>query len=188
MNKNKILLEGCIDSIEQANHYHSVQIDRLELCSQLELGGLCPHYELIDYCINQLNINSVIMLRLRNDFSFLPEDLLIYKHYINQAKRLGAHNFIFGFTIHGKVDVVACKQMINLLHGCNYAFHMAIDSVLDYNLAIQALIDLKFSWVLTGGTNNSLDAINNLDSIKHIIELYGNQITFLIGRKVTNEN
>lgn len=187
MNKNKILLEGCIDSIEQANHYHNVGIDRLELCSQLELDGLCPHYELVDYCINELKIDSVIMLRLRNDFNFLPEDLLIYKHYIDQAKKIGARNFIFGFTIHGKVDVVACKQIINLLDGCNYAFHMAIDTVLDYDLAIKTLIDLKFSWVLTGGTN-TLPAIDNIKNIKHLIELYGHEITFLIGRKVNREN
>lgn len=187
MNENKIILEGCIDNIQEADHYHKVGIDRLELCSHLELGGLSPHYELVDYCINKLKIDSVIMLRIRNDFIFLPEDLPVYAHYISEVKKLGAKNFIFGFTINNKIDVIACRQIISLLDGCNYAFHMAVDSVFDYNLAIKILIDLNFAWVLTGG-GNSLNAIENTETIRDMIELYGNQITFLIGRKVDNFN
>lgn len=188
MNTNKILLEGCIDSIEDADHYHKVKINRFELCSHLEQGGLSPELGLVDYCLNKLKIPGAIMLRLRNDFTFVPADLKVYAQQIMQYQALGGNTFIFGFLKAGHIDIEACKKMIALLDPkATYAFHMAIDQTTDYHQSLETLIDLGFKWVLTKG-GNAQPAMENLQSLKQVVAQYQNRIHILVGGKVTNEN
>lgn len=185
---NKYLLEGCIDSIEDADHYHKVKIDRFELCSHLEQGGLSPELGLVDYCLNQLKIPSVIMLRLRNDFIFMPDDLKIFVQQIMQYKALGGDTFIFGFLKAGEIDIEACKKIIALLGPqATCAFHMAIDQTKDYYKSLETLISLGFKWVLTKGGNDQ-PALANLEALKQVVNKYQNQLHILVGGKVTNDN
>ncbi|MGL4952063.1 MAG: copper homeostasis protein CutC [Mycoplasma sp.] len=181
-----ILLEGCIESIEEANHFKTVGVKRLELCSNLDQGGLCPSLELVDYCVNKLKIDSVIMLRLRNDFLFLESDLSEYERLIKEYKKLGANSFIFGFLTNDEIDVKSCQKIISLLSDSKKAFHMAIDCIKNYEDGINQLIEMKFDWVLTKGGNNKT-AIENIDIISSIIK-YEDKIKLLIGGKVTNDN
>ncbi len=186
MKENKIIFEGCIDSKKEADYYYKNNIDRLELCSLLELGGLSPELELVDYCINKLKIDSVIMLRNRNDFDFLDYDYEIIEDQIQEYKKLGAKNFIFGFNVNGEIDVNACQKIIKLLKGCTYSYHMAIDETKDINKSIQTLIKLGFTRVLTkGGPNN---ALSNVNTLKKLVNQYGDKIEILVGGKVTKDN
>ncbi len=186
MKENKVILEGCIDSKKDASYYAKNKIDRLELCSLLELGGLSPELELVDYCINTLKIDSVIMLRNRNDFDFLDYDFEIIEDQVQEYKKLGAKHFIFGFNINGDIDINACKKVISLLKGCDYSYHMAIDETKDIFKSIQTLIKLGFKRVLTKGGQGT--ALDNTNTLKKLIDQFGDKIEILIGGKVTKDN
>ncbi|MGL4948589.1 MAG: copper homeostasis protein CutC [Mycoplasma sp.] len=185
--ERNFLLEGCIESKQEADYYKSKGISRLEICSHLELGGLCPDLDLVDYCINRLKIDSVIMLRLRGDFVFLDSDLPYLKEMIDNYKAVGANKFIFGFLMYDRVDIKSCEKILPLLDGCQCAFHMAIDQTADYERSIEEIINLGFDWVLTKG-GNELPAIENIEILKHVNDTYGKEIKFLVGGKVTNDN
>ncbi len=186
MKENNIILEGCIDSKKEATYFAKNKIDRLELCSLLELGGLSPELELVDYCLNTLKIESVIMLRNRNDFDFQDYDFEIIEDQIQEYKKLGAKEFIFGFNVNGEIDINACKKIISLLKGCEYSYHMAIDETKDINKSIETLIKLGFKRVLTKGGKGK--AIDNINTLKQLINKYGSEIEILIGGKVTKDN
>lgn len=186
MQNNPIILEACIESIEEANYYAGKKIDRFELCSRLDLSGLNPSNELVNHCLNHLKISSVIMLRLRNDFSFQSTDLIYYEKLIKEYKSLGATQFIFGFIKAGQIDVEACKLMLELLVGCQCGFHMAIDDLGNYESNLQKLKGLGFQWVLTKGGKQP--AMENIATLKSLVHQFDTSLKILVGGKVTSEN
>ncbi len=79
MKDKTIILEGCIDNKAEAKYLCAQGVDRLEVCSDLTQGGLSPDVSLVQYCLNELNIESVVMLRNRDDFSFVSSDIDLLK-------------------------------------------------------------------------------------------------------------
>lgn len=63
---------------------------------------------------------------------------------------------------------------------------MAIDAANDYDQAFKTLINLGFTRVLTKG--GQTPAINNLENLKRLNQVYGNQIEIIVGGKVTDQN
>ncbi len=184
--KEKIILEGCIDNKEDALYLYNQGVNRFEICSDLNKGGLSPDIGLVDYCLNELKIDSVVMLRNRDDFSFNASDLETFNSSIKAYKSIGINQFIFGYIKDGEVDVEACKAIISLLGGSNYCFHMAVDSTNNIFKAIETLINLGFKRVLTKGGSGC--AMDNIDTLKELVNRYNNQIEILVGGKVTRDN
>lgn len=182
----KIILEGCIDNINEIDDFYRKGIDRLELCSNLAKGGLSPKYNVVKYALDK-NIDSVIMLREKSNFSLTHIDYLKIKNRIKKYRKLGATKYIFGFVKNNEIDINTCKKIISLLkQNETYSFHMAIDETKDYDKSINQLIDLGFSWVLTKGGKDQ--ALNNLNSLKNIVSKYDSRIKILVGGKVTHQN
>lgn len=184
--KNKILLEGCIDNINDINYFIFKKINRLELCRSLSRGGLSPKIKIVKYVLNN-NIDCVVMLREKNDFKLSLINLFLIKWKIKKYRKLGVKNYIFGFVKNNEIDITSCNKIISLLKDDEkYAFHMAIDTVDDYDKSINTLINLGFSWILTKGGNNK--AIDNIEKLKYIIEKYDQKIKILVGGNVTKDN
>ena len=192
----KIIKEACIGSLSDAKKYLETDkinlIDRIETCSDLDQGGLTPDLETFNYIKNK-NIDQVIMIRRSKHFIIQSQDelnqlILDLNFYLDQ----GAKSFIFGYlNDKNEIDIDTCKTLINEIKKRNNAdlkwvFHMAIDEVDNYEKAFETLIDLEFSRVLTKGGKNL--AINNIDRIKKVNNLYNEKIEIIIGGKVTSEN
>lgn len=186
MESKKVLFEGCVDNIKDAITLIQNKVDRLELCSNLDAAGLTPELMLVDFCHNACKVNSVVMLRLRDDFIWKETDLKEYEKSIEEFKSIGINQFIFGFIKDGEIDIEACKKLIKLMGGCEYTFHMAIDSTNNIAQSIETLITLGFTRVLTKGGNGC--AMDNLEVIKNLVSRYGEQIEILVGGKVTKDN
>lgn len=182
----KIIKEACIATIEEAKYFIEKNVDRFETCFDLSKGGLTPNLELFNYIKENSNINQVIMIRTNDNFSVTKEELSLMKKQINEFKKNGANEFIFGFIKNNEIDIEACKELINNLGDCKYDFHMAIDVLGNYKRDIPILIDMGFNRILTKGGNTA--AINNIDSIKEIINNFGDKIEILVGGSVTKDN
>ncbi len=178
MEKNKIILEDCVSEIKELITSAQNKIDRLQLCSQLEQGGLSPDMMLVDFCINACQLDGVVLLKLREDDSWRETDLIQYQEQINAYKSIGAKQFVFGFIKDGKIDVQACRKIIKLLDGTQYIFHQAIDQTKDLEESIKVLIDLGFSRVITKGGQK--DIMENLNTLKHLISKYQSQIEIVV--------
>lgn len=186
MKNSKYLLEGCIDNKEDASYMKDKKINRLEVCSCLKKGGLTPSYDLVEYCTKDLKIDSVIMLRESNNFKLSFFNFMKIKFKIKRIKSLHPYAYIFGFIKNGEIDISKCKKIIGLLGEAKYAFHMAIDEVNDYDKALNSLIELGFSWVLTKGGKGK--AVQNINQLKYLVDKYDSKIKILIGGSVTKNN
>ena len=71
----KFLLEICVDSFESARRAAENGADRLELCSDLLVGGLSPSPFLIEQVVSRIAALVNVLLRPRfGDFCFTDEE------------------------------------------------------------------------------------------------------------------
>ena len=192
----KIIKEACIGSLADAKNYLDTakinQINRIETCSNLDQGGLTPELEVFNY-IKSKNVEQVIMIRRHHSFMIQSEaELKQLIDDLNFYLDQGATNFIFGYlTKTNEVDVLTCQKLIEQIKlrnndQLNWSFHMAIDAANDYDQAFKTIINLGFTRVLTKG--GQTPAINNLENLKRLNQVYGNQIEIIVGGKVTDQN
>ena len=71
-----MIIEVCVESVDQAIIAEEKGAQRLELCSQLELDGLSPPLDLIESVLKYISIPVKIMVRSRpGNFIYDDEDL-----------------------------------------------------------------------------------------------------------------
>ena len=57
-----MLVEICANSFRSAQNAQNAGADRIELCSELAVGGITPSYGLISLVLNTLNIPTHILI------------------------------------------------------------------------------------------------------------------------------
>ena len=60
-----MLLEVCANSAQSAKNAQLGGAQRVELCQNLNEGGTTPSFSAIEYCVNQLQINTFVLIRPR---------------------------------------------------------------------------------------------------------------------------
>ena len=87
----KILFEVCANSLQSAIAAQHGGADRIELCAQLDAGGITPSAATIKLAVEQLNIPVFVLIRPRSgdfcyddyDFELMKEDI----HYCQKSWR-----------------------------------------------------------------------------------------------------
>ena len=71
-----MILEICANSFESAKAAQEGGADRIELCTELSVGGLTPPRELIDKVISELDIPTHVLIRPRSgNFTYSEAEL-----------------------------------------------------------------------------------------------------------------
>jgi len=84
---NGLLLEVALDSLERATAAERAGAHRLELCANLELGGLTPDIELIRKVRSAARIPVHVMVRARpGDFVYSAEEFTKMRESIKEIK------------------------------------------------------------------------------------------------------
>lgn len=184
-----MLVEVCVSSIEDVFTVKKAKADRVELCSVMEVIGVTPSLGAFLYTKEHIDLPIVVMIRPRaggfnynnHEFETMLLDIKLFKEY-------GATSFVFGILDdNNDIDKERCQKMVEAIGaGHEIVFHKAFDYVPDKDAAMQTLIDLGFTRVLTsGGLGSTLD---NLDELKHLIDKYQDQIQIMPGGGIDKNN
>lgn len=152
-------LEVCVDSIESALNAWEGGAKRIELCSALSLGGLTPSVgqlciikKLIPECI------VFVMIRIKpgEDYVYTEYEIDAMCDDINILKDNGADGFVFGcLNLDKSVNEKACAKLLQSAKNYPCTFHRAFDVVDDAEKALNLIINLGFSRILTSGQEKS---------------------------------
>lgn len=177
----KILLEVCCGSLDDAIQAELGGADRIELCSALFLGGLTPSAGTIIEVKRRLHIPFVAMVRPRaGGFCYSPAEMDVMLRDTENAIDLGANGVVFGIlNENGAIDIERSRQILERIGNGQAVFHRAFDVTPDPFRALDELIDLGITRVLTSGQQNA--APDGADLIRRLIEYASGRIEILPG-------
>ena len=183
-----IFFEVCCGSALDAIEAAKGGADRVELNSDLFHGGLTPTIGELRIVKRYIDIPVMCMVRPREGgFNYNDTE---FEVMLEDAKVLienGADGIVFGF-LHddGTVDTDRVARMMEVIGEKESVFHRAIDVVPNVFDALDRLIELGVTRVLTSGQKP--EAPLGADLIKNMIEYSAGRIEILPGAGITAEN
>jgi copper homeostasis protein len=176
-----ILLEICCGSIDDAIQAEKGGADRVELCSALFLGGLTPSIGTIQEANRRLKIPVMAMVRPRGGgFCYTEAEMATMERDAEAAIDSGADGVVFGILdSDGKVDEKRTKRMRQLIGKREAVFHRAFDVTPDPFEALEQLVDLGITRVLTSGQKDTVP--EGVELIAKLVESAGKRIEILPG-------
>jgi copper homeostasis protein len=183
-----MLLELCVASVDDCLAAQRAGADRLELNMALSLGGLTPSQGLIGAARDAVDLPLIVMIRPRpGGFCYGERELEVMARDIEHALEHCADGIAFGvLTERGAVDVARCQALIRRAEGRQIVFHRAFDVVRDRERALEQLVDLGVTRVLTSG--GAPTAPQGAAAIRRIIEQAEGRIEVLPGGGVRPDN
>ncbi len=164
-----MLVEVCANSLESAMNAQKAGADRIELCSELAVGGITPSYGLLRRVRERLNIPVHVLIRPRSgDFTYSDEEFLAMKENIALCVKMGFDGIVSGilhtdFTL----DVERTKELIALSGNLKFTFHRAFDWISNPLAAMKKLESLGAQYILSSGQQKSaFDGIGLLTQLK----------------------
>lgn len=188
MEKKNLLFEVCCGSAEDAIEAAKGGACRVELNSDLFHGGLTPTLGALKVVKRHVSIPVMCMVRPREggfrytdaEFEVMLEDAKVFVEN-------GADGIVFGFLHEdGTVDVERCRQMMEVVGGKQSVFHRAIDVTPDVFAALDQLIALGVTRVLTSGQMPTVP--QGADTIRKMIEHAAGRIEILPGGGIEAHN
>jgi copper homeostasis protein len=176
-----ILLEICCGSIDDAIEAERGGADRVELCSALFLGGLTPSLGTIQEAKRRLKIPIMVMVRPRGGgFAYSEAELASMERDTEAAIEHGADGVVFGvLQSDGRIDIPHARRIRQSIGKRQAVFHRAFDVTPDPFEALEQLVDLGFTRVLTSGQKDSVP--EGVELIKNLIDRAGDRIEVLPG-------
>lgn len=142
--------------------------DRLELVSAMESSGFDPSLELFREIRDAVDVPLRVMIRRRDGFAAGGlEGVAELCHVAEELRKAGADEFVLGWlNADGTVDGEAVRAVLDVLGGCTWTFHKAVDSAADRDAVYDAVRGLRgLDTVLTsGGFVKSGDGVEVLEA------------------------
>jgi copper homeostasis protein len=149
---SQIQFELCAASIEAIDLAQKYNFTRIELCQNLEQGGLTPSAGLIHAAL-AAEVETHVLIRPRAGGFFYSERELAQIYWdIDYAAKLGVKGVVVGLLKENfDIDTDFLAQLIKQYPKLHWTFHRAFDESINWKRSLDALIHLGFKRVLTSG-------------------------------------
>jgi copper homeostasis protein len=164
-----MLVEVCANSLQSAINAEKAGADRIELCSELAVGGITPSYGLLKSVKEHISIPVNVLIRPRGgDFSYTEAEFKIMKSNIALCVDLGFDGIVSGaLNANFTLDDERTNELIQASKNLKFTFHRAFDWVKHPKATLQELENLGVDTILTSGQQKSAP-----DGIDLLIELH----------------
>ncbi|CAM4125956.1 copper homeostasis protein CutC [Streptococcus penaeicida] len=190
-----LIKEFCAENLTHLSGLGDHQVNRVELCDNLAVGGTTPSYGVIkEACtlLHEKSISVATMIRPRGgDFVYNDLELRAMEEDILKAIEAGSDALVLGcLTDNQQLDTDAIEQLLPACQGLPLVFHMAFDQipVQDQKAAMDDLVDFGFVRILIHGNPESNDIMENIEHLKDLVTHADQRIEIMIGGGVTAEN
>lgn len=155
---DRLQLEVCVDSIGSAVSAVRGGADRLELCSDLVVGGTTPGAVLFREVRRRVPVPIRVLIRPRfGDFCYTEEEFCVILGEIRLFRDLGADAVVIGFL---NPDGTFCREQMEQAAEAagtmEITCHRAFDMCRDPREGLEFLKTLGIGTVLTSGQKNNV--------------------------------
>jgi copper homeostasis protein len=185
---SRVLVEVCAGSVADIESAMAAGADQIELCAALELGGLTPPLGLVESALAASPLPMIVMLRPRSGgFCYDRHEFAAMRRDAERFLQLGVAGIAFGIlNQEGQIDVPRCRQFVEQAAGRETVFHRAFDFVTDQRAALDNLVDLGCTRVLTSG--GAPTALDGAAAISGLVQLSAGRIEIIAGGGIGPEN
>ncbi len=189
MATKNLILEACVETLEDALAAELRGANRIELCSSLDQDGLTPSNEVTKLCLEHLSVPIMAMVRPRGgDFVYTESEIRQMETEIEFFKQAGVAGVVFGLlTLDGEIDIENTMRLAKLAFPLKVTFHKAIDYTTDILKSFQELNEIGgITRVLTSGGKDT--AWNGRMVLKAMNEFPERRIQIIAAGKIVPEN
>ncbi len=184
-----MILEVPVETIDEARAAVEAGADRLELCASLDVGGLTPAEETLSQIAESATVPFVVMIRPRaGDFAYHAKEADAMERSITMAHVYGAEGVVFGALLKNRtIDVKLCSRLVaSSVPDC--VFHRAFDCVPDPLTALDQLMKLEFTRILSSGGAPCAGDATGIEALARLIERAAGRINILPGGGIRPAN
>lgn len=183
-----MILEICTATIQSAINAKTAGAHRIELCSELAVGGITPSFGMIQEVLKKVSIPVFVLIRPRSgNFTYSSEEFEIMKADISQCKKMGCAGIVSGILNHDQtIDIIRTKELVELSKPLPFTFHRAFDWVPNPTEALESLIEIGVHRVLTSG--QSPTAEQGITMLTKLQQQANNRIQILPGGGINDNN
>lgn len=183
-----MLVEICATSVQSAVNAQQAGAERIELCSELAVGGTTPSYGLLKQIMKEISIPVFVLIRPRSgDFLYSDFEFEVMKTDIKICKELGCKGIVSGVLNEDfSIDLLRTQELIELSKPLEFTFHRAFDLTKNPLKSLEELIDLGASRILTSGQETSAE--KRIDLLVQLKKLTENKLTILPGGGINPDN
>ena len=167
------ILETCVDSVESAMAAAEGGADRLELCSNLIIGGTTPGPWLFEEIRRRSDIRIHALIRPRfGDFCYTDAEFSMIRNAVKDFRKMGAEGVVIGIL---KPDgTLNMEQMQELM-----------DAAGDMSVTLHRAFDVCADTILTSGQKNT--CLQGAELLKELETRSQGRITIQAGSGVGAE-
>ena len=162
--------------------------NRIELCCGLAEGGLTPSLGQIKMCRELFTVQLFPIIRPRaGDFLYNDEEFDIMLEDVKLSKQLDCDGVVIGIlNKDGSIDVERVEKLIETAYPLEVTFHRAFDRCRDPFEALEQLINIGCSRILTSGQQPT--APLGIELIRKLVEAADERIIIMPGSGVRPDN
>lgn len=162
--------------------------DRIELCANPQEGGTTPSAGAIAVARRITSIQLFPIIRPRGgDFLYTDDEFEAMAADVTTCRELGCDGVVIGMLrADGGVDVDRCAELVDRAGDLEVTFHRAFDRVADPLRALEDVIALGCSRILTSGLRPDVDLGRPL--LRTLVDAAGERITIMPGSGVRAAN
>lgn len=183
-----MILEICAATIQSAINAETAGANRIELCSELAVGGLTPSFGMIQEVLKKVSIPVFVLIRPRSgNFTYSEDEFEIIKADILQCKNMGCAGIVSGVLNDDQtIDVIRTKELVELSKPLAFTFHRGFDWVPNPTAALETLIDIGVQRVLTSGQSSTAE--KGIELLTQLHQQANNRIQILPGGGINENN
>lgn len=162
--------------------------DRIELCDNLSEGGTTQSYGTIKLCREKLAAALFPIIRPRGgDFLYTADEYEIMRQDVQSCRQLGCDGVVIGLLhADGSIDTERTSRLVQLAYPMEVTFHRAFDRCRDPFEALEQLISIGCTRILTSGQQPT--APEGIDLIAQLVSKADGRIVIMPGSGVRKEN
>jgi copper homeostasis protein len=188
LNRPLTLVEAAVETLEAALAAERAGADRIELCVNLDDGGTTPSTGLTAAVIDATKLPVFVLIRPRaGDFVYSDEEIDLMLREVETAGIIGVAGIVTGaLRSDHTVDAAQTRALIEAAGGLPVTFHRAFDSTIDVADAVEQLVDLGVTRVLTSG--GAPTALDGADVIAALVNQARDRISIIAGGGIREHN
>jgi copper homeostasis protein len=162
--------------------------DRIELCANLAEGGTTPSLGTLQLCREKFDIALFPIIRPRGgDFLYTAEEFSIMLKDVKLCRQLGCNGVVIGLlNTDGTIDIPRTAALVNAAYPMDVTFHRAFDRCADPFAAMEQLIELGCTRILTSGQQPSV--VDGVELVAALQQKAADRIIIMPGSGVRPDN